>query len=62
MMNPRVLFFADEGEQMLKLGKGDSSILLSILRTAWSGGALGQTNATRQNYPGMLLRTHIVSR
>jgi hypothetical protein len=48
VINPRVLFFADEGEQMLKLGKGDSSILLSILRSAWSGGALGQTNATKE--------------
>ncbi len=47
VINPRVLFFADEGEQMLKLGKSDGSILLSILRTAWSGGALGQTNATK---------------
>ena len=48
VLNPRVLFFADEGEQMLKLGKSESSILLSTLRTAWSGGAIGQTNATRE--------------
>jgi hypothetical protein len=48
VVNPRVLFFADEGEQMLKLGKTEGSILLSILRTAWSGGALGQTNATKE--------------
>ena len=45
IVNPRVLFFADEGEQLLKVGKQDASITLPTIRTAWSGGALGQTNA-----------------
>ena len=45
IVNPRVLFFADEGEQLLKVGKQDASITLPTIRTAWSGGSLGQTNA-----------------
>jgi len=47
VVNPRVLFLADEGEQMLKLGKNEGSITMSTIRTAWSGLALGQTNADK---------------
>ena len=45
--NPRVLFLADEGEQMLKIGKSEGNITMATLRTAWSGGSLGQTNADK---------------
>lgn len=40
------LFCVDEGEQLLKLGKGTESITLSTIRSAWSGEGLGTTNAT----------------
>ena len=33
--NPRVLFLADEGEQMLKIGKSEGNITMATLRTAW---------------------------
>ena len=47
VVNPRVLFLADEGEQMLKLGRNEGNITMSTIRTAWSGLALGQTNADK---------------
>jgi hypothetical protein len=47
IQNPRVLFCVDEGEQLLKVGKRDSSITLPTIRSAWAGQGLGQTNASR---------------
>lgn len=47
IQHPRVLFCVDEGEQLLKVGKRDSSITLPTIRSAWAGQGLGQTNASR---------------
>lgn len=46
IVNSRVLFEADEGEQLLRVGKQDQSITMATIRSAWSGGPLGQTNAS----------------
>ena len=46
IINSRVLFEADEGEQLLRVGRQDQSITMATIRSAWSGGPLGQTNAT----------------
>ena len=46
IVNSRVLFEADEGEQLLRVGRQDQSITMATIRSAWSGGPLGQTNAT----------------
>lgn len=40
-----VIYVADEVETLTQLGKVEGSTLLSVLRTAWSGGALGAMNA-----------------
>lgn len=40
-------FYADEGEVLSTLGSRQGSTLLSSLRTAFSGGLLGQSNATQ---------------
>ena len=42
------LFCVDEGEQLIKLGKGTESITLATIRSAWSGEGLGTTNATSE--------------
>ena len=46
IVNPRVLFATDEGEQLLRVGKQDQSITMATIRSAWSGDSIGQTNAT----------------
>jgi len=46
IVNSRVLFETDEGEQLLRIGRQDQSITMATVRSAWSGGPLGQTNAT----------------
>ncbi len=42
------LFCVDEGEQLLKLGKGTESITLGTIRSAWSGEGIGTTNASAE--------------
>ena len=38
-------FYCDEGETLLTLGVRKGSTILQTLRTAWSGGVIGNTNA-----------------
>jgi hypothetical protein len=40
-----VLFWCDEGETLLKVGRRDGSTTLATLRSAWDGDTLGQSNA-----------------
>lgn len=41
-----VLFTLDEGQALAEMGNRKGSTILPILRTAWSGGDAGQTNAS----------------
>lgn len=43
-----VLFKADEGQRLYKMGTEKGSILLETIRSAWSGAALGQANASAE--------------
>jgi hypothetical protein len=45
-----VMFHADEGESMVKLGERSGSLLGPELRKAFSGGTLGQSNASRDTH------------
>lgn len=59
IVQPRALFVADEGEQVLKVAKQEGSLTMSTIRAAWSGSALGQTNAAAErnrNVPAGLYR------
>jgi len=40
------IVYVDEGEALSQLGKRSGSTLLSTLRAIWTGGTIGQTNAT----------------
>ncbi|MDQ1049127.1 DUF3987 domain-containing protein [Streptomyces sp. V4I2] len=42
------LLVADEGEVMSRLGERSGSVLGTTLRSAFTGGAIGQSNATRE--------------
>lgn len=42
------LFYVDEGETIDVLIARQGSVLGTVLRTAWNGGTLGQTNATEE--------------
>jgi hypothetical protein len=39
--------FVDEGQMLTDLGRRSGSTLLPVLRTIWSGGTIGNTNASR---------------
>jgi hypothetical protein len=41
-------FYADEGQVMTAIGQRSGSTLLATLRTAFTGGVLGQTNASQE--------------
>jgi hypothetical protein len=43
----RILFSVDEGQIMSDMSKRNGSTLMSILRSAWSGATLGQSNAQK---------------
>jgi hypothetical protein len=43
-------FYADEGSVLTALGKRSGSVLLETLRTIWSGGTLGQSNASKERW------------
>jgi hypothetical protein len=40
--------FVDEGQALIQLGERNGATILTVLRTAWSGGTLGQRNATTE--------------
>lgn len=42
------LFWCDEGETLFNLGSRKGSTILQTLRTAWSAGVLGSTNASQE--------------
>jgi len=43
-----VLFWCDEGETLLKVGRREGSTTLATLRSAWDGDTLGQSNANAE--------------
>ena len=40
--------FVDEGQALIQLGERSGATILTVLRTAWSGGTLGQRNAATE--------------
>lgn len=59
-----VLFVLDEGQMMAEIGNRKGATILPTLRTAWSGSALGQANAsaeTFRNLPAMYYALGLVS-
>ena len=44
--NTSALFYVDEGEQLLKVGKRDGSTTLETIRSCWSGSTFGSLNAS----------------
>ena len=57
----RAFFFVDEGETLTKLMRErQGSTLGPTLRTAWSGGALGQANATEDRFRYVPARSYTV--
>jgi hypothetical protein len=61
VMRHRAFFFVDEGETLTKLMRErQGSTLGPTLRTAWSGGALGQANATEDRFRYVPARSYTV--
>jgi hypothetical protein len=59
-----VLFVLDEGQMVAEIGNRKGATILPTLRTAWSGSALGQANAsieTFRNLPAMHYALGLVS-
>lgn len=55
IVNSSVLFWVDEGQQLLNVARRDGSTTMATIRSAWSGQTIGNTNATpdrRRIVPG----------
>jgi len=46
LRNSSALFYVDEGEQLLKVGRRDGSTTFATIRSCWSGQAFGSLNAS----------------
>ena len=46
IVNTSALFYVDEGEQLLTVGRREGSTTLNVIRSCWSGQAFGSMNAS----------------
>ncbi|WP_427762147.1 hypothetical protein [Streptomyces sp. DSM 41931] len=56
-----IFFDVDEGETLIRLGSRDGSSLWPSIRVAWTGGPLGQLNATAERNRVIPARSYTIS-